>query len=94
MGFHMTGWDHEFAVPFINEGLFHVLEQATVLMTTQLPSLIGARRMAYAKKLVQMRQAVNARRARERAKDRMVALTSICTLALLLTFGLFLASAN
>jgi hypothetical protein len=26
MGFHMTGWDHEFAVPFINEGLFHVTD--------------------------------------------------------------------
>lgn len=24
MGFKMTGWDHEFALPFINEGHFHV----------------------------------------------------------------------
>ena len=38
----MTGWDHEFAVPFINEGLFHVLEQATVLMTTVTVSHWGA----------------------------------------------------
>jgi hypothetical protein len=25
-GDQMTGWDHEFAVPFINEGLFHVTD--------------------------------------------------------------------
>jgi hypothetical protein len=25
-GAHMTGWDHEFAVPFINEGLFRVTD--------------------------------------------------------------------
>jgi len=26
MGFRVTGWDHEFAVSFINDGHFHVAE--------------------------------------------------------------------
>ena len=66
----------------------------TALMTAQLPSLIAARRMAYAKKLMQRRQAV---KAHERENARRVACLSwlsICALTLLLMFGLFLASAN
>ena len=62
-------------------------------MIKPLPSLIATRRIAYAKKLVQRRQAAKARRVRERAKAHTLAFVSICALALLLTLGLFLASA-
>jgi hypothetical protein len=63
-------------------------------MTAQLPSRIAARRMAYAKRLMQRRYAVKVRRVRELAMGHAVAFVSICALAVLLLFGLFLASAN
>jgi hypothetical protein len=65
-----------------------------IVMTAQLPSVIAARRMTYAKKLMQRRHAVKARRARERAMSRALILASICALAVLLMFGLFLPNAN
>ena len=65
-----------------------------IVMTTQLPSVIAARRTTYAKKLMQRRHAVKARRARERVMGRAIILASTCALAALLMFGLFLPSAN